>query len=298
VRIESAAVTAAPDVDAAALPLAGRVGVVARLAGGSESSAMRFTAVGTDRRDVPVAAAGTATILEPLPGGTFELLASASGFAAARTVVAIVPGATTAQDVLLPVDPDGEAPGCSAAGATCRAGLVCDRASGVCSECLSSADCAASPTGETSCVNRTCVSAGGGAGRICEGCHLDSDCSTGICATDRAPSGETERLKVCTRACTTSADCPAAFACLSDGERSVCLAPEGCAEAREEIGTACFHDQACSDDLANAVCAGAQPSLESPVPGYCTGACDPARPEDCALLVGSTCGPASRRCER
>jgi hypothetical protein len=298
VRVDSAAVTSAPDLDAAVLPFAGRVGVVARLAGGSESSTTRFTAVGTDRRDVPIAAVGVATVLDPLPAGTFELLARASGFAPTRTAVRIVSGATTATDVLLPVDPADDAPGCSASGATCRTGSVCDPVNGSCHECLANADCAGSGSGETLCVARVCVAPGPATGRLCEGCLVDSDCSTGVCATDRAPQGVTERVQVCTRACTTAADCPAALDCVSDGTRSVCLAPEGCEEARDEFGTACFHDAACSDDLAHAACQGAQPLLESPVPGYCTGACDPARPGDCALLGGYTCNPASRRCER
>lgn len=287
VTVASAARSTAPDVDAAAMPLAGRVGAVARLDGGSESSTTRFTAVGTDRVDVPAAAAGTATVLEPLPAGTFELLATARGFAPVRAAVTVISGATAAHDVHLQVDAHDEAPGCTATGASCRSGLVCDPANGSCYQCLSDADCAGSATGAARCVSRACVAPGEAAG-LCAACESDAQCSTGVCTAHG----------YCTRACTTSADCPAVFACASDGVRTVCLAPEGCDEAREEFGASCFHDAGCSDELAGAVCAGVQPMRDPPVPGYCSGRCDPARPDDCALAPGYACNPGTGICEK
>jgi hypothetical protein len=293
VTVSSATHTVAPEVDAAAMPAAGRVGVVAQLDGGSESSTVRFTAVGTDRADVPAAAAGTATVLDPLPAGTFELVASARGFAPVRAAISVVAGATTAHDVHLRVDAGGQAPGCAAPGAACRTGFVCDRATGGCHECLADLDCAGSTTGRTSCVNRACVATGPVvAPALCDACRADADCASGVCSA----------RGYCTRACAAAADCPAALVCASDGARAVCLAPEGCEsareKAREEFGSDCFYDRACSEELTGAVCVGARPAAEHPVPGYCTGRCDPARPDDCALTPGYVCNPASRVCER
>jgi hypothetical protein len=128
----------------------------------------------------------------------------------------------------------------------------------------------------------------GAVARLCDACRVDSDCASGVCSA----------RGYCTLACGADADCPAAFACASDGARAVCLAPEGCEEAREEFGSDCFYDRGCSEELTGAVCAGAQPAAEHPVPGYCTGRCDPARPDDCALTPGYVCNPASGVCER
>lgn len=287
VTVASASITAAPDVDAAAMPPAGRVGVVARLAGGSESSATRFTAVGTDRRDVPAAAAGTATVLDPLPAGTFEVLATASGFTSARTIVTVVSSATTAQDVRLSVDSREDAPGCAAEGASCRTGFLCDAASGSCHQCLSDPDCAGWTTGAR-CLDRVCVASGPAPRALCERCLADSDCGGGVCTAE----------EFCTRTCTVDGDCPAAFACRDDGTRRVCLPPNGCEEAKEELGSSCFYPAGCAEDLARAVCAGARLTVDPPVPGYCTSRCEPTRPDDCALFPGYACSAISGTCVR
>lgn len=285
VALSSATLAQAPSVDAAAMPLAGRVGVVARLAGGCESTTTRFTAAGTDREDVPAAAPGTATVLDPLPAGTFELVATASGFSPVRATVRVVASATTAQDIYLTVDARERTPGCTAAGASCRPGFTCDRASGACFECLVDADCAASATGRTTCVNRACAAPAAGAGTLCDGCHADSECASGVCAEG-----------VCSRGCATSAECPAAFVCALVGGRGACVAPDGCSEAKEEFGSPCFYDAGCEDDLARALCVDARPA--EGIPGYCSGPCDPARADDCAVAPGFACNPATRRCER
>ena len=288
VSVAGAGHRTAPDVDAAAMPPAGRIGAVARLGGGCESSATRFTVVGTDQIDVAPAVAGGAAILEPLPAGTFLLDASTAGFTTGRVVITVVSGATAPFDVPAEVEGMDAAPGCTAPGASCRTGLVCDTTVGICYECLSNDECLASPTGETVCVNNACHAPGASQGEICDPCSADSDCAAGACAANGS---------FCTRVCNVVTDCPAGFDCVSEGTRGVCQAPRGCSEAKEAFGAECF-DASCADHLAGCVCFGAQPALDPPVPGYCTGTCTPGRAGDCSLVPGYACDPADGVCKR
>lgn len=288
VVVEGAGLRGVPDVNASTMPAAGRVGAVARLGGGCDSTATRFTAVGTDRRDVAPAVAGGAAILEPLPAGTFRLEATTPGFSMMHGVeVTVSAGATISVDVPLEVDQEVSAPGCTASGAACRTPLVCDGSDGVCYECLTDDDCALSSTGETVCEEHACHAPSATQRELCDACTADSGCASGACAA----SG------FCTRVCTVNGDCPAGFACVSDGIRPVCQAPRGCAEAKEAFGAECF-DASCTDHLAGCVCLGAQPGQEPPVPGYCTAPCDPARADDCSLVPGYACSASSRVCEK
>jgi hypothetical protein len=289
VVVEGAGLRVVPEVDASTLPAAGRVGAVARLGGGCDSTATRFTAVGTDRRDVAPALAGGAAILEPLPAGTFRLEATTPGFAMMQQLeVTVSSGATVSVDVPFEVDGEAAEPGCTAFGAACRLPLVCDGSDGVCHECLSDDDCASSSTGETVCQEHACHAPAATLRELCDSCTADSDCAAGACAANGS---------FCTRACAVNADCPAGFACVSEGARSVCQAPRGCDEAKEAFGAECL-DASCTDHLAGCVCLGAQPALEPPVPGYCTAPCDPSRADDCSLVPGYACSASARVCEK
>ena len=285
VTVEGASQRVAPDVDAAGMPPAGRVGAVARLGGGVASAVTSFTAVGTDRIDVAPATPGGVAILEPLPAGTFELHAVTGGFTGGHLPVAVLSGATTPIDVPLEVEAGDPEPGCTQAGATCRTGLFCDDSDGICYECLSDADCATSATGETVCEEHACRAPSASQREICHSCTADAECGAGACAS----------AGFCTRACTVDTDCPAGFACSPDGARSVCRPPKGCSELKEAFGAECF-DASCVDHLAGCVCLGAQPLADPPVPGYCTAPCDPARADDCALVPGYACDALLKVC--
>lgn len=289
VMVQSAGKTTVPDVDAAAMLPAGSVGAIARLGGGCDSTSTRFTVVGTNQIDVAPAVAGGAALLEPLPAGTFLLEARSPGFQTGSAAVTVFAGATVAYDVAEGVELDDTTPGCTAEGASCRTGLFCNGDDGVCYECLSSAECAGSTTGETECVNHACR-APAAAGETCDPCSAGTECASGVCAVDGG---------FCTRACAPvngGGDCPAGFACVSDGTSgaTVCKAPRGCDEAKETFGAECFYDTACAADLANCKCQGADPTLDPPVPGYCTGRCTTA--DDCTLVPGYTCDSASGVC--
>ncbi len=274
-----------PEVNAALLPLAGRVAAVARLGGGCTSGGVRFTVAGTDQVDVAPASAGVAALLDVLPAGAFELEARSDGFAEGREAIEVVSGATAFHEVELEVEGGDATPGCLAPGAGCRPGLVCDPDGGVCHECLEDADCPTSG-GESSCVDRSCRQPAA-AGELCDPCALDAECQPSLtCAVGG----------FCTRTCVVDGDCPAGMGCELDGARSVCKAPRGCAELEEELGTECLTDAGCVEDLAGGVCHGADTVADPPTPGYCTGACQSDL--DCSLVPGYSCGAISRLCER
>jgi hypothetical protein len=251
VSVDGAAARVVPEVDAAALPVAGGVGAVARLGGGCVSVAIRFTVVGTDQVNV-AAAPGSAAMLQPLPAGTFQLEATAAGFTPRRLEITVFAGATTPYDVPLDVELGEAAPGCAAPGAGCRTGLTCNPADGTCD-----------PPATT--------------GAMCDACAAPEDCASGVCSADGS----------CGRSCAVDADCPAGFACQPEGGGGACQAPQGCNEAREAFGADCFFDADCADHLGGAVCSGANTASTPPIPGYCTGRC--SVPEDCTLVPGYAC---------
>jgi hypothetical protein len=275
---------AAPEVDAALLPLAGRVAAVARLGGGCTFAATRFTVAGTDQVDVVPAAPDVAAVLEALPAGAFELRARSDGFTDGHAAITVISGATVPYEIELEVEIGEATPGCLAPGASCRAPLVCGPDDGVCHECLEDADCAGAGA-ESSCVDRSCREPAA-QGEICDPCTQDAECQPGTtCAEDGA---------FCTRTCTLDSQCPAGMACQPDGARMVCKPPHDCAELEEEIGAECLTDAGCEDDLAFGVCVGADTTADPPTPGYCTGRC--LSSADCALVPGYVCG-TSNRCE-
>jgi hypothetical protein len=266
------------DRDSATLAPAGRVAAVARFGGACESSALTFTLVGTDQQDVAPPATGTAALLERVPAGSYQLAGRSGGFTDATVDVAVGSGQTVAYELSLGLATATitSTPGCTADAAGCRIGLVCDAADGACYECVHDSDC----TTPRTCANHVCHDPAI-AGETCDPCTSDAGCEltvSSVCSTGA----------FCTHLCALDADCPAGFACVLDGARKVCKAPQGCAEAREEFGGECFFDTGCSDALHNGVCFGARPGAEPPLPGYCTGACKTT--DDCDLAPGFVCG--------
>ena len=285
VKVEPAGRTRAPERDALALAPAGRVAAVAQLGGRCASTSLRFSVLGTDQLDVAPTALGFAAFLERLPAGTFLLAGRSGGFVDRSVSVEVRSGETIPYEFELDVEVEGDSPGCTALGAGCRDGLVCDPASGDCHECLQDSDCGAP---ETACVSNVCRFPTS-AGETCDPCTSDAQCEP----SSSGPASACASDGFCTHVCTADADCPAGFACAPDG---VCRAPRGCEEAREDFGNECLLDSACTDDLAGGVCHGADLSAATPVPGYCTGRC--SRPGDCDLVPGFACNMALHLCER
>lgn len=281
VSVAGGDVRAVQDLDAVALPPAGRVAAVARLGGGCTSTEPRFTVEGTDQVDVAAASAGAAALLDVLPAGPFELHARSGGFTEGSAAITVVSGATVFHEIELEVEHGDETPGCLAPGTGCRAGLLCGPDDGVCHECLEDGDCGGE---ESACVERSCRLPAT-AGELCDPCTQDAGCQSGTCA---------EEGGFCTRTCAADGDCPAGMACEPDGVRSVCRAPSGCAELEEELGAECFTDAGCAEDLAGGVCLGDDTAVEPPLPGYCTAPC--ASAADCAVAPGFVCG-GSGYCE-
>lgn len=277
----------APERDAAAMPAAGRVAAVARFAGASESAATRFSVVGTDQVDVSPGAPGAAAVMERLPAGTFVLSGRSGGFAEASAAVEVRSGETVPQELELEIEYEDDAPGCTDPFASCRPGLFCDPADGVCYECVEDSHCAAP---QTWCANHVCR-VPDAKGETCEACGYDDECEP----VTSGPAVVCTMDGFCSHECTGDADCPAGFACQPDGQRSVCRAPNGCEEAREELGAECFFDPGCTDDLFGGVCHG-EVLGDEPLPGYCTGAC--SRPDDCDLVPGFVCDTGLGLCLR
>jgi len=267
------------ELDAADLPLAGRVFAMARPAGGAVAADPRFTVIGTDQIDAGPGATGLA-LLDPLPPGDFELVASMSGFVEVRTALTVV-SATVIVEVPLDVDPASPAPGCAATG-ECVNGLACDLPSGTCVECLGAAECEAKHGIGATCVGGSCEAGGSTSGLLCAGCTDDTQCASGVCAFD-GTSG------FCSAACTIDWNCHAGFACGLVNGRSVCVPPAGCAAFREGFGAPCFDDAACGGAVAGGSCEGEDPAAVPPQPGFCTGECIRATAGACAAVGGFTC---------
>lgn len=287
VVVQGAEATRIPDLDAAAMPLAGRVLALAVPAGGALPAAPRFTVTGTDQIEVPPGPTGLAP-LDPLPPGSYELVAAMNGFLGVRMTLA-VSSATVLLGVPFAADLNDPEPGCVSSGG-CVNGLVCDVVEGDCEACLADPDCAAHGAGAT-CVEGHCTAAGGSkAGLVCAGCIGDPDCASGVCAYDGV-SG------FCSATCVTSADCPAGFACGTVGSRDVCVTPSGCDEYRERFGVPCSDDSSCAAALAGGTCRGAAPEADPPRPGTCTAPCDGALPGVCTVAAsGYRCDAGSGYC--
>lgn len=280
VEVEGAEENEIDEIDASALPLAGRVFALPRAAGGAVPAMPRFTVVGTDQIDVGPGPTGLAA-LDPLPPGSFELTAAMDGYATAR-VALVVTSATLLQEVPLAVDPSSEAPGCGATGG-CVNGLVCVGSGGECQECVADADCAAHGPAAR-CLDRACTVAGTASmsGLVCAGCAEDADCASGVCAPDESGGS-------CSRTCSSGGDCFAGFECRQLEGRGVCVPPAGCEEYRERFGTPCLDDSACAEGLAGGTCLGADEAAVPPRPGRCTAPCDGAVADACSVVPGQAC---------
>jgi hypothetical protein len=289
VTVVGASITRAPDRDSTLLPAAGQVAVVARFAGSCESGALTFTVVGTDQMGVSPPAIGSAALIDRLPAGAFRLAGQSRGFTDASLAVEVVSGQTLSYEIDFEVDTGAEEPGCTAPGATCRPGLVCNTADGDCYGCLQNSDCTVAPY--TACVNQVCHDPTA-AGETCDPCTADANCET----VASGPAAACGSNGTCTHVCATDADCPAGFACQPDGARSVCKLPQSCAEARDEFGGECFSDAGCASALYRSTCFGANTAASPPVPGYCTGPC--SRADDCDLVPGFACNATSGLCQR
>jgi hypothetical protein len=107
--------------------------------------------------------------------------------------------------------------GCGGSCGTCATGQTCQ--SGKCATCQPSCtnkqcgdngcggSCGQCGTG-TTCSAGACVSDTSGFGKVCD---TTQDCDNGLVCTDFIMTG----MKVCTKACTTGADCPAGWQCLA-----------------------------------------------------------------------------------
>jgi len=274
----------APDVDAAAMPLAGRVAATAHLEGGAMPAALRFTVEETDQVGVPANTTGAAE-LEPLPPGTFDLAAEMNGFRRGRATITVVSG-TTPHVVWLEIDDADEAPGCAGAGDSCRNGLRCSQEDGACYECLENDDCSRGPGpgDDRFCdpILHLCKQIGT-PGDVCAACTADSECVEGVCVLAGPATG------YCSRGC--AGGCPAGFEC--DGQSDRCVAMGGCSTYLAAFGSECLSDDVCQAELKDGVCEDAYPDYPSPEAGYCTARCDSV--DDC-IVPGFACDTDKQLC--
>ncbi len=275
VEVEGAEENQVVDVDAAAMPLAGGIAATVQLACGANVGSPRFTAVGSEH--VGVAAVAGVAELDPLPAGTFDLVASMPGFRDGMASVAVTPGATTLYAVPLEVDLDDDEPGCVAT--DCRNKLVCY--AGYCYECYRDDDCVAKHGAGSTCDQYACRMPPGTPGYVCDACTSDADCGSGLVCVPGAG--------YCTRTCGSSLDC-GGLECQLDATRGVkvCVTTAGCSTYRAALGSACFENEDCARMLANGTCTGVNLAVYPPVPGYCTASCN-ATPDVCAAVQGFAC---------
>jgi hypothetical protein len=281
-RIDDRFGAAAGVAESARMPLAGRVLVAAAPEGGALPLDPAFSLLETDHERLPPDAGEVETAtLYPVPAGRFEVAATAVGFRERRAAVQVIAGATARVQLLLEIDPDAAAPGC-AASESCENDLRCDVADGRCYACIADADC----DGGERCdaTLGLCTPVSGAATSICAACDRLLGCaapllcvvavgeSTGYCAPP-APA------------------CPAGFA---DDGLGGCVAPSGCDDWLQAMGSTCLDDEPCTDGLAGGRCEGTGDS-----PGFCTAAC--AVDADCRIGSSTalfTCadGPLGLHC--
>ncbi len=259
------------DHDASAMPLAGKILVTARCAGGASGEAARFTVDGTDLEDV--GDPGGSITLSRLPPGSFTVHGSLAGFRSVPATVTVTSGASLEIEIDMDVE-EGEAqPGCLSSG--CSNGLRCG-GDGKCYQCASDADCGSG----LRCEDHLCASESGGGRGICEPVTSASQCESGLAVT----MGGTTLY--CSRACATAQDCPSGYGC----QGGACVAPEGCSGLLQDYGQACLKDEFCR--LVDPRCF--RPDEAST--GYCTSRCD--GDADCPTIGSQiyTCDPHERVC--
>lgn len=263
------------------MPLAASVLAAAIPDGGAVPSGAIYTVVGTDVVE-PHSPGATATVLGPLPPGPLEVHVSRAGFLARDAAVEALPGATVPLSIPLTIDGDAEERGCGS-GMECEHGLHCNPADGRCYACVSTADCG---SGESCEPSLGLCKAAGAASAVCAACTGDADCASNVCVI---ATGATAGY--CSRPCSAAPGCPAGFACSPDDR---CVAPDGCADWLQTMGSTCLADADCTDDLAGGWCE--HPAGAPTDPGHCTAWC--GVDEQCRIGTGtaSTLVCTSNRC--
>ncbi len=165
----------------------------ARLSQPSLAASALVTVQGTPYVDQKFALASALLTIGPLPQGSFEFVAQASG-TEQRWNSQLAEGER--QTVTVSFAPTT---GCVAAGRTCPSGLVCAN-DGSCVACLLSTDCAAGLT----CEDQTCV----GTFTACASCSSDDQCGTGNWCT-----ALDDHRAICVAPCGSSGGCNSGFTC-------------------------------------------------------------------------------------
>lgn len=238
------------------MPLAGDIVAAAMPSGGAVPYGAVYAVLGTDVVDVLQGSGSTSVALGPLPAGRFYVHVHRDGFGPQDVTVDVLPGVSVPVAIPLPIDEDAPKRGC-AAGMACEQGLHCNPSDGRCYPCVTSADCES---------GKTCIPSLGlcedptPSVEVCTACAGDADCASSVCVIEAGASAG-----YCSRLCTDAPGCPAGFACSADNR---CVAPDGCADWLQTMGSTCVADSDCTDDLSGGTC---QRPLDAP--GYCTAWC-------------------------
>jgi hypothetical protein len=268
------------------MPLAARVVVLPRAAGGCDTAAAEVTLAESDLRRRRGDRRGRVDLF-PVPEGEWDVQGALEGFRPEVVRLAAAAGSETALELDLDEPEDSaERRGCVSAG--CSAGLSCDRDDGRCYECANDEDCGAG----AECEDHVCLPHGtsGGLDRdVCQPCASDAQCGVdGVCL---AAGGTTGGL------CASAAEggsndqpCDAGFLPATVSGRAVCVPPgwstdmrAACTAVVTTFGEPCFGDAACAAALAGGVCA--KPAGAGPTtPGVCSAPC--RKDSDCPNHIG------------
>jgi len=254
--------------DAAGLPLASRVVIVARGGGGVKGNGATITLEDTifqDRASID----GKTVELFPVPRGDWILRGKLKGFKAKDVSVAVAEGVSEPLELEIDDLDDTPEQGCNSS--MCSDGLSCG-GDGRCYACNSDSDC-----GGMRCESHMCVSTMMGLRDSCEPCSSNGDCQgpNGVCL-----SGGSGVSGLCASA-PSSGSCKSGFAVGTLNGNVVCGPPslftgtpvvDACQRLLTAFGASCLSDANCQQDLAGGVCrkpAGAG----ALTPGVCTAAC-------------------------
>ena len=215
--------------------------------------------------------------------------------------VTVTEATTVPAPVPLPVDLGATRRGCDAVTVSgvpkCENGLVCEPADGRCYECLDT------PEGDNNCSSAGCNAEthrcnppSPAASRFCSPCTSDAGCSAGMFC--RILTGAT--VGYCTTAgCSSDPDCPAGFECEDEGDyvryvlgRPYCRPPEGCDAWIQTMGSTCYSDDRCHDDLEDGWCQGESYGT----PGFCTARCSEQRDCEVGANTKLVCNMGSGYC--